>query len=64
MPFYESGQLGGLGTAETLRAGQEAGSSRRAFELGFLAMIIFLLLGVITKFEADLNKRHFGGLRG
>lgn len=64
MPFYESGQLGGLGTAETLRAGQEAGSSRRAFELGFLAMIIFLLLGVITKFEADLNKRHFGGIRG
>jgi hypothetical protein len=64
-PYFESGQLAGYIDSSTalVESTAPAGSSRRAYEVGILAMIILLLLGMITKFEQDLGNRQERGLR-
>ena len=66
LPYYDAGQLAGFAAgltegrvlAQALDQTPPAGAPSRAFQAGLLVMIAVLLLGIISKAEADSSAQH------
>jgi hypothetical protein len=66
LPYYDAGQLAGFAAGLTegrvlvqaLDQTPPAGAPSRAFQAGLLVMIAVLLLGIISKAEADSSAQH------
>lgn len=56
LPYFESGQLRGVMAGMTDREG--AMSNQRAWQVGMLFMMVVLVLGMITKADADMTHRE------
>ncbi|MBP7197359.1 MAG: hypothetical protein KBA05_08135, partial [Anaerolineaceae bacterium] len=59
LPYFDSGQLVGYaaGIADG-SLGAQAAFSYRAYRVGLLLMLVMLLLGMISKAEADAIRRE------
>jgi hypothetical protein len=66
LPYYDAGQLAGFaaGTlqgrvlAQSLDQAPLTSAPSRAFQAGLLVMIAVILLGILSKAEADSSARH------
>lgn len=66
LPYYDAGQLAGFAAgategrvlAQALDQAPLASAPSRAFQAGLLVMIAVILLGILSKAEADSSARH------
>ena len=60
LPYFESGQLSGFIAGHPGGVGQNQQANQRAWQVGMLIMMVVLILGMITKAEADAAVKDEG----
>jgi len=60
LPYFESGQLSGFLAGHPGGEGQNQQANQRAWQVGMLIMMVVLILGMITKAEADAAVKDEG----